>query len=72
MPIHSYIHFPSVDTKEPDSMNVTVMFKYSMHCSAVITEEKGFIVTAGHCGEPGMTGKKRICKKPEVIRVIII
>ena len=67
------IHFPSVDTKDPDSMSVTVLFKYShLQCSGVITEEKDIIITAGHCVESEMKGEKRICKQPEVISTLIV
>ena len=54
-------------TTNPDSMNVTVLFEYSpVQCSGVLLGERDIVITAGHCVEKGMGGKKKLCKEPEV------
>ncbi len=59
-------------TTNPDSMNVTVLFEYSpVKCSGVLMGERDIVITAGHCVAKGMGGKKKICKEPEVTKVLV-
>ena len=53
-------------------MNVTVLFEYSpVKCSGVLMGERNIVITAGHCVAKGMSGKKKLCKEPEVMKVLV-